>query len=166
MPQYQLSLRVDTAVWGGGWSNLYGTRRWPPFFFFDHCLHRFTRELKCFQTIHPPHRGRACFLTRKSCRTFTGEALQMEVLVLHPQHLPLAWLPTLVALDERFLFGVMVCVLRMSHCNTQSTSLTAEPLFISTHPFVRWGSAEDERTSLSGEERAASGSRLDEKPAP
>lgn len=51
-----------------------------------------------------------------SCVTFTGEALEVEVLVLHSQHLALTWLPTLVALDQGLLGRVVVCVLRMSHC--------------------------------------------------
>lgn len=59
--------------------------------------------------------------------TFTGEALEVEVFVLHPQHLALTWLPALVALDQGLLCGVVVCVLRMSHCNRADISITNEP---------------------------------------
>lgn len=47
--------------------------------------------------------------------TFTGEALEVEVLVLNSQNLALTWLPTLVALNQGLLCGVVVCVLCMSH---------------------------------------------------
>lgn len=46
---------------------------------------------------------------------FTGEALEVKVLVLHPQHFAFTWLPALVALNQGLLCGVVVCVLRMSH---------------------------------------------------
>lgn len=52
-------------------------------------------------------------------RTFAGEALEVEVLVLHPQHLPFTWLLALVALDQGLLCGVVACVLRMSHCKAK-----------------------------------------------
>lgn len=53
--------------------------------------------------------------------TFTGEALDVEVPVLHAQYLSLAWLSALVALDQRLLCGValvvlMVGLLGMGHC--------------------------------------------------
>lgn len=38
------------------------------------------------------------------------------MLVLHSQHFAFTWLSTLVALDQWLLTGVVVCVLRMSHC--------------------------------------------------
>lgn len=38
------------------------------------------------------------------------------MLVLHSQHLAFTWLSTLVALDQGLLGGVVLCVLRMSHC--------------------------------------------------
>lgn len=56
--------------------------------------------------------------------TFTGEALEVEVLVLHSEHLTLAWLPTLVTLNQRLLCGGVVCVLRMSHCKRRDKSFT------------------------------------------
>lgn len=59
-----------------------------------------------------------------SHRTFTGEALEVEVLVLHPQHLALTWLPALVALNQGLLCGVVVCVLRMSHCKKEDINIT------------------------------------------
>lgn len=49
-------------------------------------------------------------------RTFTGETLQVKVLVLHPEDLALTWLPALVALNQGLLRGVVVRVLGMSHC--------------------------------------------------
>lgn len=58
--------------------------------------------------------------------TFTGEALEVKVLVLHPQYLTLTWLPTLVALNQGLLCGVVVCVLRMSHCKREDISITTE----------------------------------------
>lgn len=58
--------------------------------------------------------------------TFTGEALEVEVLVLHPQHLALTWLPTLVALNQGLVCGVVVCVLRMSHCKREDINVTIE----------------------------------------
>lgn len=39
----------------------------------------------------------------------------MEVLGLHPENLSLAWLPTLIALDNQFSWW-MVWFLRMGHC--------------------------------------------------
>lgn len=58
--------------------------------------------------------------------TFAGEALEVEVLVLHPQHLALTWLPTLVALNQGLLCGVVLCVLRMSHCKRGDMNITTE----------------------------------------
>lgn len=40
----------------------------------------------------------------------------MKVFVLNPQHLALAWLPALIALDQGLLRGVVLRILRMSHC--------------------------------------------------
>lgn len=59
-------------------------------------------------------------------RTFAGEALKVEVLILHPQHLALTWLPTLVALDQGLICGVMLCVLRMGHCKRGDTGVITE----------------------------------------
>jgi len=47
--------------------------------------------------------------------TFTCETFYMEVLGLHPENLSLAWLPTLIALDNQFSWW-MVWFLRMGHC--------------------------------------------------
>lgn len=58
--------------------------------------------------------------------TFTGEALEVEVLVLHPQHLALTWLPALVALNQGLVCGVVVCVLCMSHCKREDINVTIE----------------------------------------
>lgn len=58
--------------------------------------------------------------------TFTGEALEVKVLVLHAEHLALTWLPTLVALNQGLLCGVVVCVLRMSHCKRRDLNVTTE----------------------------------------
>lgn len=58
-----------------------------------------------------------CGQAQPESHTFAGEALKVEVLALHPQHLPFTWLLTLVALDQGLLCGLVVCVLRMSHWN-------------------------------------------------
>lgn len=50
--------------------------------------------------------------------TFAGEALDMEVFVLHPEHLALTCLSTLVALDGGLLRPV-VGFMRMAHCGTR-----------------------------------------------
>lgn len=51
-----------------------------------------------------------------ACRsTFTGETLQVEVLVLHPEDLAPTWLLTLVAVNQGLLCGGLVCVLSVSH---------------------------------------------------
>ena len=54
-------------------------------------------------------------VSRSEARTFAGEALEVEVLALHPQHLPFTWLLALVARDQGLLGGVVLGVLRMSH---------------------------------------------------
>lgn len=54
----------------------------------------------------------------------------MEVLVLHSQHLTLTCLSTLVALDQGLLCGVVVCVLRMSHCERRHNNVTTESAWL------------------------------------
>lgn len=49
------------------------------------------------------------------------------MLVLHSQHLAFTWLSTLVALDQGLLTGMVVCVLRMSHCKRGDINIAVEP---------------------------------------
>lgn len=48
------------------------------------------------------------------------------MLVLHSQHLAFTWLSTLVALDQGLIAGVVVCVLRMSHCKREDIHSAVE----------------------------------------
>lgn len=54
--------------------------------------------------------------------TFAGEALDVEMLALHTQHLTLAWFPAFVTLDDQFLWGP-VGFLRMGHCGREQRDI-------------------------------------------